>query len=122
MKPKSSSKHPSKDKPMLRDYLGIAEMLKVAFGPGAKLVASPRPSGSVNSTPEKVVGSLRSKEVMQQFLRDIDWIQLDDDITVLQEFHTIISRQNDESVIEALGRVIELLEDMVDTGESCRFK
>ena len=64
----------------------------------------------------------RGQAILRKFIGELDWDQVDGDLSLLQELQTILARRNEDETSSALGRVVELLENMVDTAESCGLK
>lgn len=97
-----------------RDRFAVAELLQLAFGPQAALAPAAQPA--VKGPDE------RNALMLRQFVEQLDWDQIDADVELLQEMQMIINRRNQDETSVALGRVIELLENLTDTAESCGLK
>ena len=109
----STTSKPSQEE-LPRDRFAVEEILQLAFGPQAVLAAAVQP---VVKSPVE-----RKAVMLRQFIEQIDWDQAEADIETLQELQMIINRRNQDETSGALGRVIELLENLTDTAESCGLK
>lgn len=75
--------------------------------------------------PEKVnvihVESERTRkiQIMRSFFEGIDFDTLEGDLEQMNELQMIVNRRGDDDASGAVGRVIELLEALQDTGETC---
>lgn len=63
----------------------------------------------------------RKTQIMRSFFEGIDFDTLEGDLEQMNELQMIVNRRGDDDASGAVGRVIELLEALQDTGETCGF-
>ena len=63
----------------------------------------------------------RKTQIMRSFFDGIDFDTLEGDLEEMNELQMIVNRRGDDDASAAIGRVIELLETLQDTGETCGF-
>lgn len=108
-------KHTATATPLKIDQKEVERLVQLAFNGSAVLVPASCPTPPVHSSAERKVQILRS------FFQKVDFEQLEEDVETLQELQMMINRRGDDNASDAVGRVIELLETLQDTGETCGF-
>lgn len=61
----------------------------------------------------------RKTQILRSFFEGIDFDALEADLETMNELQIIVNRKGDDEASAAVGRVIELLEALQDTGETC---
>lgn len=74
----------------------------------------------LESSPESEEFS--SLKRLLRFAQQIDWDTLETDLELIREHQIVLNRRNSDETSEAVGRVADLLDDLIDTGESCGLK
>lgn len=94
---------------------------KIALAALSQLL-SPETAEVITPTETLLRIESRAVQIMRSFLQDVNWDMLEEDLEHLRELHIVVSRRTEDETSLALGRVVETLEDMVDTAESCNLK
>jgi hypothetical protein len=96
------------------DAAEVEKLVQLAFKGSVVLVPSERPSAPAAS-PEA-----RRAQIRRTFFDDLDLPQLEEDLEVMQEVQLLTSRRGDDYASAAVDRVVNLLESLLDTGETCK--
>lgn len=83
-----------------------------------KVVVSPN---KVSTVAVITAEEQRKSQILISYFKDIDYDTLEGDMDVMNELQIIVNRRGDDEASAAIGRVIELLETLQDTGETCGF-
>lgn len=113
--PKSKSKRPQARKPSAAtSAVDVEKLVESTFGGKVVLASADRPAPATSESDRKM-------QSMKAFFSEVKFDLLEEDIEALQEFQMVINRRGDDNTSKALGRVVELLEALQDTGETCGF-
>ena len=64
----------------------------------------------------------RNRQIVDKFMSALNLPQMEEDVEFIRDLQAVHFRQNKDEAGEALGRVAELLDDLIDTVESCEVK
>lgn len=102
------------------DWLTSQELIRLTLGSDGWFLSEGEDAPS-KKVPSAVTN--RHRQLLESLLKRIDWDTLDRDVETLQDLlQLLINRRNEDEASAALNRVIELLEELVDTAESCELK
>ena len=116
-KPKKKGKVPAVAKgtsPKL-DQAAVEKLVESTFGGKVVLASAEVPNRPAVSETD------RKNQIMRSFFGGVKFDQLEEDVEQMRELHTIVNRRGDDDASGAVGRVVELLESLLDTGETCGF-
>lgn len=99
--------------PLTVDRENVAKLEELANGEACSSV--------VRSTPTVSSDEGRRTQILRSFFQSIDFDTLEADVEAMNELQMIVNRRGDDEASGAVGRVIELLEALQDTGETCGF-